>query len=271
MSGAKQDTVGGLLIGTRKAGTTWVYENLRSDPGASVSDVVKESGFFSGRRGTDAREYEALFPDNAGAPRVEVDTSICYHEAAPDLIEAYNPAMQLVLVFREPAAFLASRYTHSKRKGEIAQDNIADALAANAWLQGELDYGAILDRFGRFADRGALTVLRYELLQEDAAEFYLRCKEGLGLPRSDFEPDLAPVNISRNSRFALASAILGKGAFAARKMKMDRLVNSLKGLGLHRGLETANDDADKKRLEEAALIALKQAMPETIDHYADMK
>ena len=54
--------IDGLVIGTRKAGTTWLYENFKLDSDFLVSEKVKESGFFSKEliQDYDIRSYTSL-------------------------------------------------------------------------------------------------------------------------------------------------------------------------------------------------------------------
>jgi len=122
------EKVSGLIIGTRKSGTTWLYENFRQDPRVVVSDKVKESGFFTGKSNLDTARYHDLFDPKSDLPRLEVDTSVCYASDAPDCIEQYNPQMRIVLILREPGSFLASRHTHSLRKGELSELDPTEAL-----------------------------------------------------------------------------------------------------------------------------------------------
>lgn len=263
--------VGGLVIGTRKSGTTWLYENFRTDPNVAVSEVVKESGFFSGRRGDDPAKYDALISAAPGAVPVEVDTSICYAADATDRIKAYNPAMRLVLILRKPADFLASRYTHGLRKGDLAQDNVAEALAQEAWLRSELDYAGIIARFARFHDRGQLAIMQYEAMNRDPIAYYDEVRKALGVQaRQPFTPDLQPVNPSRDSRLPIVSVLLSKGAFAARKMGLDGLVNRAKGTGVHRVFEKTNDPEGKERLTAEAQNALDQLQPGSDDFYSSI-
>lgn len=232
----------GIIIGTRKAGTTWLYENFRRDPRVSVSEVVKESGYFAGSTPMDRKKYGALYPANEQGRRIEVDTSVCYADAAPDLLETYNPEMRVVLIFREPSAFLTSRYIHSLRKGEVSEGSPIEAYESNEWLRRELDYPAIVARFEKFRERGALTVFAYERIKTDPIGFYTEVLVALGVRESsDFVPDTEPVNVSRSSKLPFASVMFSKGAIAARNLGLHGLVNALKSTGIHKVVEVKND------------------------------
>ena len=257
----------GIVIGTRKAGTTWLYENMRKDDRVCVSEKVKESGFFAGMPSLDTTKYDALFEPQAGQVQLEVDTSVCYDGEAPNRIEAYNPDMRIVLVFREPAAFLSSRHTHSLRKGEVSQSDPAEAMEAHEWLRDELDYPAIAARFGRFAERGALKIVKYEDLKSDPHGFYRDVMEGLGVTDGSFVPDTEPVNVSRESSMQFVSAALSKGAIAARKMGLHSLVNGLKSFGLHKKIEHQRDTSQVADSLTTIRAAVETYRPETLAYY----
>lgn len=261
----------GIVIGTRKAGTTWLYENFRKDPRVQVSEKVKESGFFAGMPSLNAARYDDLFDGPSDLPRLEVDTSVCYHPEAADLIDAYNPDMKVVLIFREPAAFLDSRHTHSLRKGEVSEPDSASALEAHAWLRAELDYPAIVERFSRFQDRNALTILTYEHLKSDPRGFYSDVLKGLGLPDDGtYQPDLERVNVSRESNARFLSALFSKGAIAARSIGLHGLVNRLKSLGFHKKIERQRAETQIDETYARALEAVTTAMPETVAYHRSL-
>jgi hypothetical protein len=228
----------GLVVGTRKCGTTWLYENFRVDPQFRVSEKVKESGYFAGAPISDANTYEALLDGATGVHPVEVDTSVCYAPDAANRIMAYNSNMRIVLILRDPAAYLASRYTHSLRKGELNQTTPLQALKQVPWLRAELDYPALIDRFEEFNRAGQLTVLPFAALKKDPVAFYHTVATALGGDgQSGFCPSLMPVNVARNARFAWLSHLLSNGAKMSRAMGAHRLVNMIKGTGVLSMLE----------------------------------
>ena len=234
--------VSGLVIGTRKSGTTWLYENFRNDPAVSVSEKVKESGFFTSKTRLDSKSYEALLPATEEGVGIEVDTSVCYEDAAVDCILKYNPEMQLVLILRNPVGFLESRYVHSFRKGELKESTSVAALEQNQWLRDELNYELILNRFRPFEDMGRLTVLPYELLKERPLDFYQLALKGLGVTNSKYEPSLDRVNAARTSQSPFLSTLFSKSAILARKFGAHSIVNMAKSIGFHSAIETKLSD-----------------------------
>src|SRR5215208_6023553 len=139
----------GLVIGSRKCGTTWLYENFLDDPDIAVSRKVKESGFFARADDRDFSYYEGLFPESQGR-RVEVDSSLVYSHTAPGKILEYNPEMKIALILRDPVEYAVSRFLHLQRKRQVSAAHIADTVTNDNVLRDELDYVSMLARFEAF-------------------------------------------------------------------------------------------------------------------------
>lgn len=263
--------VRGLVAGTRKSGTTWLYENFRNDPALRVSEQVKESGYFAGTGPSDLRGYEALFAGSQGRHAVEVDTSVCYSPDAARRILEYNPDMAVALIFRDPEEFLVSRHRHALRKGELAQDDPLVALASNRWLREELDYRKIFQTFDPLHQKGQLAVFVYEELQEDSEQFYARVKRALGAADSEtFAPSTTAVNVGRSSKAPFISRLLSDAAKLARRAGAHGIVNKAKALGLHSRLEITKSEA----VEDAApglREAIERHCPGTLDWFARLR
>ncbi|MDC1295325.1 sulfotransferase domain-containing protein [Myxococcota bacterium] len=263
--------VQGVVIGTRKAGTTWLYENFRADPFFRISDKVKESGYFArpGRYTKD--QYHDLLPPGEGMA-VEVDASVCYSPDGPTLLQQYNPDLRLVLILRDPAEYMVSRYIHSRRKGELPNQTLSVAFSSAEWFRGELDYAAILARFQPAIDRNNLLILSYELLQSDPQSFYSLVAGFLSNGRHiAFSPSTERVNQARTSKLALLSALLSNAAIFARELGLHRLVNAAKRIGFHRKMESLVHEDDKLLALEEARSLLVSAMPETQSTYEALK
>lgn len=256
----------GLIIGTRKAGTTWIYENFCNDPRVLVSKKVKESGFFTSATKLDENEYNNLFDETADEIRIEVDTSICYDPLAPEKIYKYNPCMKVILIIRDPVEFLVSRYNHSYRKGELHQVNVRTALLENNWLREELNYAEIVNRFSE-ADI-QLSVMTYAELVTNPIKFYSNVIAALGVSHGiDFIPDVARVNVSRNSKLRYLSIGLSSGAKIARRFGLHKTVNTLKALNFHKKLEKNNSLNFVEQQRKEAQEALQCIMPDTLEFY----
>lgn len=104
----EQPQVGFLVAGVQKGGTTALFDYLRDHPDLLLPDI-KEAHFFDDEsvdwRRPDYGRYHALFaPPADGRPRLwgEATPIYAYWPNSLERIAAYNPAMRLILVFRDP-------------------------------------------------------------------------------------------------------------------------------------------------------------------------
>ena len=94
-----------LVAGVQKGGTTALFDYLADHPGLQLP-AIKEAHFFDdeARVNWDAADYapyEALFADD-GRLCGEATPIYLYWPNALERIRRYNPAMRLILLFRDP-------------------------------------------------------------------------------------------------------------------------------------------------------------------------
>jgi len=244
-------SISGLVIGSRKAGTTWIYENLKSNPNFCVSEKVKESGFFTGESGLTYTEYENLFDNyNHGEIKVEVDASVCYSDKFPECIKQYASQSRVILILRNPSEYLVSRYIHSKRKGEIKQNSITEAIKQNEWLRDEIDYPKIVARLSEFKKEQVL-ILPFEYLLKDPKCFYNDIVVFLsnGCVTTDPQEIIQEkINVARNSKLPFLSKLLSSSAKLVRKLGLHGVVNAFKKTGILRLIDSGIKKNDKELL-----------------------
>lgn len=122
MSDPRLPRVAFLIVGAQKAGTTALYAHLRRCDDLCLPDR-KELHFFDDETGVDwARpdyaDYEAAFAP--AAPRQICGEATPYYMFRPeclDRIRAYNPAMRLVAILRDPAARAYSQWRMQVTRG----------------------------------------------------------------------------------------------------------------------------------------------------------
>lgn len=94
-----------IIAGVQKAGTTALFDYLAEAPEVSLSRE-KETHFFDDdeRDWTrpDYADYHALFAPPDGRPRGEATPIYLYWPNALERIRAYNPAMKLIVMLRDP-------------------------------------------------------------------------------------------------------------------------------------------------------------------------
>lgn len=251
--------VNGIIVGTRKAATTWLYENYKLNKQINVSTTVKESGFFSGESKYTWGEYQKLYnrsADNESIFNIEVDSSICYSDQSAEMINKYAKDAKILLIMRNPLEYLQSRYTHSKRKGEISEAGVENAYKNNKWLQEELNYKKIIERVKGFGQSSNIKIIKYEQLISDPYREYAMIINHLtnSKVKKNLPDILEKINISRVTRYPLVSEILARSAGWARKNKMNSLVNLVKGTGILNYIEqTREQDAGGNELNKSWL------------------
>ena len=94
-----------IIAGVQKAGTTALFDYLGDEAGLALSRE-KEVHFFDDEAGDWARPdygaYHANFPPPDGRPRGEATPIYLYWPNSLERIQAYNPAMKLIVVLRDP-------------------------------------------------------------------------------------------------------------------------------------------------------------------------
>lgn len=104
-----QPRVNFLIAGVQKGGTTALFDYLGDYPDIALSNV-KEVHFFDDETqdwdragsGPDYAAYHAHFPAPDGRPCGEATPILSYWPNALERVAAYNPAMKLVLILRDP-------------------------------------------------------------------------------------------------------------------------------------------------------------------------
>lgn len=253
------------MVGTRKAGTTWLQRNFLSDPEIAVPVHVKETGFFAGR--INRNEYDRLYRSSVGV-RLEVDSSLATAPHVVDRVHSYDPQMRVALVLREPIDFAVSRYVHGCRKGDIDARGIVDAIRSDAVLRAELDYNEIVLRFGELA---GTRVFRFESIRSDPVDYYSSIRRHLtDLPSVEDLWEPSPVNEARVAAVQGTTAWLARQATRARRVRMHRLVNLAKATRLHTLLERPMDGSDRRMLSEQAAEVMHDEFPLSFARYDEV-
>jgi hypothetical protein len=109
-----------LVAGVQKGGTSALFEYLRAVPGLELP-AVKEAHHFDDELEVDWSRpdhggYHALFA-NDGRLCGEATPIYCYWPDSLERIRAYNPAMRLILLFRDPVARAFSHWQMEYARG----------------------------------------------------------------------------------------------------------------------------------------------------------
>src|ERR1700761_3269521 len=94
-----------LVAGVQKGGTTALFDYLGDEPGLSLARE-KELHFFDDESqdwaAPNTAAYHAAFAPFDGRPRGEATPIYVYWPNSLARIRAYNPAMKLIVVLRDP-------------------------------------------------------------------------------------------------------------------------------------------------------------------------
>ena len=136
------ERVGFLVAGVQKGGTTALFDYLAGHPDLSMAPE-KEVHFFDdegpGSPGLQGRgfdvdwsdpdygAYHARFPAADGRLRGEATPIYLYWPPSLPRIAAYNPAMKLILVFRDPVDRAWSHWRMERARG-VEPLSFADAI-----------------------------------------------------------------------------------------------------------------------------------------------
>jgi hypothetical protein len=117
---AEPPRVNFLIAGVQKGGTTALFDYLGDYPDIALSDV-KEVHFFDDTTrdwaAPDVTAYHAHFPPPDGRPTGEATPIYSYWPGSLERIAAYNPAMKLIVVLRDPVQRAWSHWRMEHARG----------------------------------------------------------------------------------------------------------------------------------------------------------
>ncbi|HEX3367744.1 sulfotransferase family protein [Phenylobacterium sp.] len=195
------DRVAFIVAGVQKGGTTALFDYLAEAPGLAMSDE-KELHFFDNDvmdwAAPDVAAYHAHFPPFDGRLRGEATPIYLYWPQSLERIAAYNPAMKLVVMLRDPVARAWSHWKMEFARGAETQpfawcirQGRQRLFAAEPWgVHREFSYvergfyGEQMARLYGLFPRDQVLVLRAEDLRADPGPVLERLRAFLGLAPS---------------------------------------------------------------------------------------
>ncbi|MGH8547536.1 MAG: sulfotransferase family protein [Methylococcales bacterium] len=159
-----------LVIGTYRAGTTWLYEVLRQHPEVFLP-AEKELMFFSHHYTRGIAWYEQFYSDCMGQKRVgEICPTYLASEEAPERIARHCPMARLVAILRKPSEQVMSRYRLKLTRG-LTSRSFDEEMAQDAYLLDAVLYHRHLMRYLALFGPDRLSVLFYDDLVRDPLAF----------------------------------------------------------------------------------------------------
>lgn len=202
-----------VIAGVQKGGTTALFDYLGDYPDVALSDV-KETHFFDDEThdwsAPDHGAYHAHFPAVDGRPTGEATPIYIYWPQSLERIRAYNPAMKLILVLRDPVERAWSGWRMETRNGVETQpfawcvrEGRQRLFQAEPWgHHREFSYvergfyGEQLERLYALFAKDQVLVLTSDSLRGDHGGALAQVRSFLGLPP-------APTPTARESHVGL--------------------------------------------------------------------
>jgi hypothetical protein len=194
-----EDRVAFIVAGVQKGGTTALFDYLGEAPELSLSRV-KEVHFFDDEGQDwacpDYGAYHANFDPFDGRPRGEATPIYLYWPGSLERIRAYNPAIKLIVMLRDPVERAWSHWKMEYARGAetrpfawCVREGRQRLFAADPWgFHRELSYvergfyGEQIERLYGLFPRDQVLVLRAEDLRRDPGPTLSLVRGFLGLP-----------------------------------------------------------------------------------------
>ncbi|MBU1378757.1 MAG: sulfotransferase domain-containing protein [Alphaproteobacteria bacterium] len=188
-----------VIAGVQKGGTTALFDYLADYPDIALPDA-KELHFFDDESRNwsrpDYADYHARFADPAGRPCGEATPIYAYWPNSLERIAAYNPAMKLVMVLRDPVQRAWSHWRMEYARGVethpfawCIRQGRQRLFDADPWgVHRELSYvergfyGEQMERLYGLFPRAQVLVLTSDALRADPGPALAQVRALLGLP-----------------------------------------------------------------------------------------
>lgn len=224
-----------LLIGAKKAGTTWLDCQLRAHRDIYMPSRRKEVGYFDCHHDRGMAWYARFFADAPdGALTGESTPEYLHDERAAARILAELPGVRLIASVREPVARAHSEWAHERMKRGVTK-GFLQWVQENPRVLEKSRYAAQLSRFADARRSGRLLVLVFEEAIADPPGALREVAAFLGVDAAGFGPS---ATLNRNESYTPAwrrgHVLLSGIAGWMRRCGLDHTVNLAIRLGAKR-------------------------------------
>jgi hypothetical protein len=218
---AEPPLVNFVIAGVQKGGTTALFDYLRDYPDIALPDA-KELHFFDDEDQDWSRPtygaYHARFADPAGRPCGEATPIYTYWPNSLERIAAYNPAMKLVIVLRDPVQRAWSHWRMEYARGvetrpfawciRAGRQRLFEGLPwghhhAFSYVERGF-YGEQVERLYGLFPRDQILVLTSDALRSNPGPVLAEVRGFLRLPRA---PTPAPREVHVGQKIAYPSEL----------------------------------------------------------------
>lgn len=249
-----------LGIGAQKCATTWLHDVLADHPQLCLPGEVKELDFFSYFFDYGWQWYERHFEHAAESAMCgEISPSYLHGPGVAERVAAYNPAMRIILMVRDPVERAVSNHRHEVRIGHFVGPDLSfEAGLRNnpAYIEQGL-YAKHLRNWLQAFPQQQVMVLRFDEVIAEPALVLRRVCEFLGVDADYESPRLFEKS---NESYLPRSGVLARGKNAIR--------GTLRAVGLGRIWELIGDAGLRERYRRVNRVKPEQVFgdpqPETL-------
>ena len=229
-------------IGVQKCATSWLHDVLHGHPDIFTSDP-KEIDYFTAKFDRGREWYLRHFADGAQcAARGETSPSYFFNPGVPERIRDFDPAMKLIVIFRDPVDRAFSNHLHEIRAGNFTQSiAFEDGLRNNPVYVEQGRYATHLARWYEVFPRENLLPLIFEEITADPEVAVRQVYDFLGVdPTGRFDKSRKSSNESVAYHNAGLQSVLWRGGNALRRAGFGQGLERFKSLPAVRQLMAMN-------------------------------
>ena len=256
-----------IVIGCRKTGSTWLYENCRTHPSICVSDLVKESNFFSTKFELGINWYQALFEPKPGQICGEIDPSLITHALSAEQLHSVFRNIKIIVMLRDPADLFFSSYRVAKKDGDIKCSPEEAWDSVPTFKHEAMIFERLKPYLKRF-DKSQFLFIHYHDLLNDPETFFAHICAFLDVD-IHIDPSTlhSKVNVAADSRLPWLTIAIKRFTRILHKHSLYHIVNWGKSLGLKKLLFRAPVE---NTLRPALRSRIMNDLEDDIQHLANL-
>lgn len=227
-------------IGAQKCASSWVHAAMGAHPEVGVSDP-KELDYFSYYFDRGHRWYEGFFAGLVQPQRFESSPSYFYDPRSPERALAYDPALKILLMLRDPVERAYSNHLHEVIKGHIPAIGFDEGMANNPTYLEQSLYHKHTAHWLSVFPRDQVLILLAEEVAADPQSCARRLYEFAGVAADFTSAVLAERrNESDRARLPALRKVLRRGGDWMRRNGMEEALARVKARGPVANLLRAN-------------------------------
>lgn len=260
-----------LVVGSRKCGTTWLYENMLSHPEICLSRKVKQSNYFGRFYNKPLKWYSRNFePSHKDCVFGEIDADIITFSGSAGFIFQTNPNTKIIIILRDPVKMFESSYLHSLRKGDVT-DSPENTWENDKRFFNEVSYGTLVKPFYELFNKSQIKILFYDQLALDATSFLSEIYNYIGVESIIDEVTLnSKKNKRRLARVKIISLLVTRLARYMRSLNFHNLVNYVKKTGLEKVLSKDVPEFNNKIISDDLKLKIEISVAQELALFEDI-